>query len=356
MMAAVDPDGVVVASRDVTHAQYVVAALAAGKRAISEKPLCTTAAQCRDILAADAGSDALCLVTHNMRYGAAMVAIRDVVRSGRLGEVRLMHFAETLDRCHGADYYRRWHGRKDSSGGLLIHKASHHFDLLNWFAASRPAWVSAQGGLRFYGRNGPFHGRRCSDCEHAERCEYHADMFGLEQYRTLYRDAEGVDGYFRDGCVFDPAIDAEDQMGVLLRYENGIEVTYSLNSYCPYESQRTVIEGTAGRLEYFATHNTGWVVDSKPLPGIELLGDEQLRLFIPGEGIEDVAIQRPEGGHGGADPELQAAFFGREWDAQPTEQMASVTDAVQAVLIGVAANQSMATGQPVDVQRLLVED
>ncbi len=356
MMATVDPDGVITASRDVTHAEYVVAALKAGKRAVSEKPLCTTAAQCRAILAAAEASAGRCLVTHNMRYGAASVAIRNTIRSGRLGQIKLIQFDETLDRCHGADYYRRWHGRKDISGGLLIHKASHHFDLLNWFADSEPATVSAQGSLRFYGANGPFRGERCGGCEHAGECEFHADMFSLERYRKLYQQAEGEDGYFRDGCVFDPAIDAEDQMGVLLRYANGIEVSYTLSSYCPYESQRTIIEGTKGRLEYFATHNTGWVVDSKPLPGIEELGAETLRAFIPGEGIENVAIERVEGGHGGADPQLQADFFGRDWDAEPNEQMASVEEAVQAVLIGVAANKSMATGEPVDVQRLLVED
>jgi len=356
MLQQADPDGVVVATKDCTHAEYVIAALNAGKRAISEKPLCTTAKQCRDILAAAAQSRATCRVTHNARYGAADAIIRDLLKSGRIGTPLFIQFDETLDRCHGADYFRRWHRHKANSGGLLIHKASHHFDCLNWWAGSKPEWVSAQGRLRFYGANGPFRHTRCRDCPHAERCDFHVDMFQRERYRKLYLDAESADGYLRDGCVFDPAIDIEDEMGVLLRYENGLQVSYTLVAHSPYESQRLVVEGTDGRLEYFGRSATGFAMGGAHLPGIEEISAEWLKLYLPAEGVIDVPIERPEGSHGGADPQLRNDFFNRPWDAEPNEQMASVEEAVQAILVGVAANKSMATGRPVSVQRLLKED
>ncbi len=356
MMGDLDPDAVVVATRDCTHAEYIIAALAAGKRAISEKPVCTTPAQCRAILAAAGESRGRCLVTHNARYGGATVTIRSILQSGRIGRARFIQFDETLDRCHGADYFRRWHRRRENSGSLLIHKASHHFDALNWWAAAKPERVSAQGSLRFYGANGPFRGRRCRGCEQADRCEFYVDLSKRETYRKLYFDAESADGYFRDGCVFDPEIDIEDQVGVLIRYADGLEVSYSLCAYSPYESQRVIVEGTEGRLEYFAGVNTGWVVDSKPIPGIEHIANERLQLYLPREGVVDVPIRRAAGGHGGADPQLRAELFGRDWDAKPTEQMASLEEAVQAVLIGAAAGESIATGQPVAVQGLLKGD
>jgi len=305
MMSQADPDAVIVATRDCTHAEYVVAALQAGKRAISEKPLCTTADQCRDILAAARAAPGRCLVTHNCRYGAAENTIRDILRSGRLGRPRFIQFDETLDRCHGADYFRRWHGRKKNSGGLLIHKASHHFDILNWWAQAKPQRVSAQGRLTFYGANGPFRHARCRGCPHAGKCDFHADIFKREIYRKLYLAAESADGYLRDGCVFDNDIDAEDQAAALIGYDGGLQVSYSLVAYSPYESQRVIVEGDRGRR------------------------------------------------HGGADPQLRADFFGREWDAPPNDRMASVEEAVQAVLVGLAANRSLATGQPVEVQNLL---
>ena len=353
MMRKTNPDGVIVASRDCTHAQYVVAALKAGKRVICEKPLCVSAAQCRRILSAAAGSLGRCLVTHNVRYGAADTRIREIIRSGKIGRVLFVQFDETLDRSHGADYFRRWHRQMANSGGLLVHKASHHFDIMNWWIGSKPEWVSAQGRLAFYGANGPFHHTRCAGCPHAARCDFHADLFRRDADRQLYREAEAADGYLRDGCVFDPGIDIYDQMSALIEYASGVQASYTLTAYSPYESQRTVIEGTKGRLEYSAAYNTGWIAGGHPLPGMESIVGEHLRLYVPGRGIETVPIQRQEGSHGGADPQLRADFFSRPWNAKPTAQMASLEEAVQAVLIGAAANRSIASGRPVKVQSLL---
>jgi predicted dehydrogenase len=353
MMREVNPDGLAIATRDNTHAQYVIAGLKAGKRVYSEKPLCTTAGQCRAILAAAKQSRGQCFVTHNMRYAAAVEQIRDIIRDGTLGTVSFMQFDETLDRCHGADYFRRWHRQFANTGGLLIHKASHHFDILNWWAGARPAEVRAHGQLAFYGKNGSFRGQRCLGCAHARKCPFYADMFTHDVYRNMYRNAEGEDGYIRDGCVFDPAIDICDQMGVLIRYANGIDVSYTLNAFSPYESLRCAIEGSKGRLEYVVNYGTGWTVGGQRLPGVEQHQGETLRLCLPGKGIRELAIRKQKGGHGGADPRLRAEFFGQDWRRKPSEQMASLEEAVQAVLVGVAANSAIATGRTVDVQRLL---
>jgi predicted dehydrogenase len=349
-------DAVIVATKDCHHAEYAVKALRAGKRVYTEKPLCTTAGQCRQIMAAVKATGGVCRTTHNARYSATSLAIKSVLASGRLGPVKLMLFEESLDRCHGADYFRRWHRLKANTGGLQIHKASHHFDQLNWWAGSTPLRVSAQGGLRFYGRNNPYHGERCTGCEHAARCAFHTDLFASEEYHGLYRQAESADGYHRDGCVWDPSIDIEDQLGVHIDYANGIQVSYSLVAYSPIETQRIVIEGTKGRLESLSVYDTGWAVGKTRLPGVEKIASETVKLFLPAVGIEEVPLSRFEGEHDGADPQLRKDFFARDWGLQPNERMASLEDAVQAVLIGAAVNKSLATGAPVDVQDLLIRD
>lgn len=63
-----------------------------------------------------------------------------------------MHFEWLLNTEHGADYFRRWHRDKRNSGGLLVHKSTHHFDLVNFWLNSEPETVYAQGDLRFYGK------------------------------------------------------------------------------------------------------------------------------------------------------------------------------------------------------------
>ena len=90
-------------------------------------------------------------MTFNYRYAPRNSALREVIADGTIGDVTSVHFEWALDTVHGADYFRRWHRDKDSSGGLLVHKSSHHFDLVNWWLQDTPAAVHAIGGLRFYG-------------------------------------------------------------------------------------------------------------------------------------------------------------------------------------------------------------
>jgi predicted dehydrogenase len=126
LLAELDFDAVAIATRDCSHALYIDKALRAGKVAISEKPLCVSAAQCRQIVKVQKETGGTALVTHNARYGPAETKIYEILREGAIGEILTISFHELLDRRHGADYFRRWHRSKSNSGGLLIHKARHH--------------------------------------------------------------------------------------------------------------------------------------------------------------------------------------------------------------------------------------
>ena len=148
--------------------------------------------------------------------------------SGAIGDITAVDFRWYLDRVHGADYFRRWHRYKDKSGGLLVHKATHHFDLVNWWVASTPKTVSANGKRVFYtpqmarelGLEN--HGERCHGCPVFDSCDYRLDLEGDEALRELYLEAEDDDGYLRDNCVFADDITIEDTMQVQVRYANGV--------------------------------------------------------------------------------------------------------------------------------------
>ena len=359
MLRELNPDAVVVTTRDSTHAQYIIGALEAGKRVLSEKPLCVDAAQARAILAAAKKArrkGGNCWVTHNMRYGPSITEVKRLLDGGTIGTVKAINFHENLDRRHGADYFRRWHRVKKNSGGLLIHKASHHFDALNWLAGSIPDELTAQGGTFFYGKNGPFRHKRCYECPHAKKCDFYADLWSNERNRKLYFDAEKADGYIRDGCVFDKEIDIEDHAGVLYTYKNGVRVTYSLTAFASYEGWHVQFEGAKGRIELREVHNTKWAAGNVAVHGLEQLVGSSLVLYSPKEGLKTLSIPKAAGSHGGADPQIQHDFFGRPWDAPPTPHMAPLEQAVQAVLIGHAANVSIAKGsKPVKVQEFLVK-
>jgi len=145
-------DCVIVTSIDRTHHRFIYQAMEAGCDVITEKPLTIDAEKCGQILETQKRTGKRLTVTFNYRYSPRHVKVKELLMQNVIGNVISVHFEWLLDTQHGADYFRRWHRDKRNSGGLLVHKATHHFDLINWWLASRPKTVFAMGDLRFYGR------------------------------------------------------------------------------------------------------------------------------------------------------------------------------------------------------------
>jgi len=141
-------DTVVVSTIDRTHDEYIVAALHAGCDVVTEKPMTTDADRCRRILDAQAETGRAVTVTFNYRYNPVHAKVREVIADGAIGEIGSVHFEWLLDTRRGADYFRRWHRDKTNSGGLMVHKATHHFDLVNWWIASSPHVVHLERPAR----------------------------------------------------------------------------------------------------------------------------------------------------------------------------------------------------------------
>ena len=102
--------------------------------------------------------------------------MKKILLSGELGKIIAVDYQECLNTSHGADYYRRWHGKKRYSGSLLLHKASHQFDLVNWLLDSEPLDVQAIGRLAFYGHNNSYRGRNCRTCSFTQKCKFYWNM------------------------------------------------------------------------------------------------------------------------------------------------------------------------------------
>ncbi len=336
------PDAVLVVTTDCFHADYVIAALDLGCDAISEKPLATELDQCQAILEAEKRTGRRVLTTFNARHGAVSEEIKKVLMSGELGRIISAEFHEYLDVDHGASYFRRWHGKKRFSGSLLVHKASHHFDQMNWWLEAEPARVHAFGGVEFYGGNGSFRSRRCRGCPFRDRCAFFWDIAQSPRDVDLYVNCESEDGYFRDGCVWDNAIDTYDTMTVEVRYGNGTLLNYSLNAYMPYEGQSIAFNGEKGRLDVRIFDRQPWEVDRA--------GD--LRLTKVFGGTRTWTVERESGEHGGADRKLKDALFVPD-HADPLGQRAGSREGVLSSLIGIAARTSIETGEAIDVAGLV---
>jgi predicted dehydrogenase len=344
MLSATTPDMLIVCTRDDTHAEMIVAALEAGVDVLTEKPMTTTAQMCRRILEAERRTGRRVDVGFNYRFSPTAKTIKEVLLSGEIGEIVSVDFHWYLDVQHGADYFRRWHAFLTHSGSLFVHKATHHFDLLNWYLASDPQEVFARGALHHYGRAGPFRGPRCKTCPHASICDFHIDIGRDPWLDMLYEDPSREDGYFRDACVFREEIDIFDTMSAAILYENGVQVSYSLNTFMPIEGHHLAFNGTKGRVEIRQYERQAW----------ETPDEDEILVMRNFGAAERIRIPHQPGGHFGGDLALQRMLFA-PGATDPLGQRAGARAGAISVLTGVAAVESASTGQPVKVKPLLDE-
>ena len=342
MLKKTSPEVVIVTTVDATHNYFIVKALDAGIDVITEKPLTTDEVKLKEILDAERRSGKKVIVTFNYRYSPHRSKIKELLMQRRIGQVTSVDFNWYLDVYHGADYFRRWHRLREKSGTLLVHKSTHHFDLLNWWLDSDPAVVNAFGELEFYGRNHSFRSTVCRGCPFRQKCGFFFDITKDERLMALYTANEKYDGYVRDGCVWKEDIDIYDKMSVQIKYMNDVQVTYSLTTYSPYEGYRIAFNGTEGRIE-------AWIHERQPWPKENY--DEIMITDNFGK-METIRIAEQSGGHGGGDDRMKDEIFLPEQQDDPLRRSAGLRDGALSVLIGISARKSIEKGMPVKIADL----
>jgi predicted dehydrogenase len=342
MLKEVKFDTLIVATKDATHHEFIIKALKTGHDAIAEKPMTVDDEKCRAILKAEKKSKKKVIVTFNYRYAPYVTRIKELLHKNIIGEIVSVDFQWYLDTSHGADYFRRWHRRKENSGGLLVHKATHHFDLVNWFLEDEPEEVFARGALRFYGHTREERGERCLTCKYKNTCKFYLDIEKNEKLRQFYREAEGEDKYYRDRCVFSDEIDIEDTMAVSVRYKKGAVLSYTLNAFLPYEGWRMALNGTKGRFEAEEFHS---------FPG-GLPEKQEIRIYPLFKKPEIIKVPKAAGGHGGGDVRLLDMLF-KQGIPDPLGHQAGSRAGAMSILVGIAGNKSIETGKVIEIKKLL---
>jgi predicted dehydrogenase len=364
MIEETRPDVVIVCTVDATHHEYIIRALRAGCDVVTEKPMTTDDEKCRAILQAVEKTGHKVRVSFNYRWAPGPTKVRELLQSGIIGTIHAVNLEYQLNTSHGADYFRRWHAHKEHSGGLLVHKSTHHFDLVNWWIDGIPQDVFAWGGLKFYGRENAI---RRGDEQYTgydrytgePRAENDPFAYRIEgkSAEGIYKNAEAESGYLRDRNVFREGISLEDTMAVLVKYRDGIVLNYSLVAYSPQEGFHVTFTGDKGRVEYIERHGSHIIIGQSDteLAAEQAEGDGHgmhLRV-IPmfGQGY-DVPIETVSGGHGGGDPQIQRQIFDANAPEEKFGRNAGHEQGAASILIGVAANRSMETGLPVAISDL----
>lgn len=362
------PDIVFVCSKDSTHHDYIIRALHAGCDVITEKPMTIDAAKCRAILEAQRATGHRVRVAFNYRWGPFRTKVRELLATGTIGRVRSVNLEYLLDTNHGADYFRRWHAHAAESGTLLVHKSTHHFDLVNWWLDAIPAQVFAYGDLAFYGQaNAVARGDekltrypRYTGEPAARDDPFRLDLDESKSFRGLYRAGEADSGYLRDRNVFRDDIDIYDQMSLNVRYRTGELLTYSLVCFSPREGMRVSFNGDRGRLEYhefIGSHmnravRPGEFQIEQPA-GSESEG-ESIRVYPHFQAGYPVPMPPAKGAHGGADDILCHSFFAPDAPAtDPHGRFAGHEQGAASILVGIAGVESIHHNRPVTVNDLV---
>lgn len=343
MIGKARPDLLIVTTMDSTHHQFITNALSKGIDVITEKPMVTEAAQCQAVLDAEKRHDRKITVAFNYRYAPKHQRIKEILQSGEIGKITSVDFSWYLDTSHGADYFRRWHRLKSGGGSLWVHKATHHFDLVNWWLAADPVEVSAFGDLNVYGRNGKFRHTNCRPCPHKAICPFYWDLTKDARLVKLYAECEEADGYTRDGCVFKEDIDIYDTMSAVVKYSSGAIMSYSLNASMPIEGYRIAFNGTGGRLE---------VRDYERQPWPEQLQSEIYLIKNFSGKRERIEMPNVSGGHSGGDDRLRDVIFKNATVPEHLKLPDSRAGAMSC-LTGIAARTSIEQKRPIKIRELI---
>lgn len=122
-------DAVFIATPNFTHAPLALEALHAGKHLFLEKPVGITRNECRRLLEATGNADRVVMLGHELRYSPFFQKLKALVDAGEIGRPRLVWTLEFRGpfRKKSGD----WIQDDRRSGGALVDKNCHHFDLMN---------------------------------------------------------------------------------------------------------------------------------------------------------------------------------------------------------------------------------
>lgn len=262
-------DMVIVAVQDAQHAEPAIAATKRGYAVLLEKPIAPTEQECIEIVEAIEESNIIFGVCHVLRYTPYTKAIKEILASGLLGEIKDIQHLEPVGWWHQAHSYVRGNWRREAdSSSMLLAKSCHDIDWLRYIAGSSITQVASMGELgHFTKANKPAtagSATRCVDCAAATDCPYAAQKIYLEPFtRDGYKwpvsvitknpTVEGVQQAIDEGpygrCVYECDNDVVDHQSVLLKFATGATATFTMTAFSEQTHRQTRIFGTHGFLE-----------------------------------------------------------------------------------------------------------
>jgi hypothetical protein len=193
---------------------------------------------------------------------------------------------------------------------------------------------------------------RCHTCPEKDKCGFELSLAASSNLKRLYLDNEQYDGYYRDRCVFRPDINIEDTMHVMARYDDQVQLSYSLNAFNSWEGYIINFNGTKGRLEHQIQERIYVSGTDTEQGGIQSGGITTRVIPLRGP-VEEYKPWSGEGSHGGGDRLLLDGIFLPEKPEDQYQRSADQRSGAYSILTGIAANVSFQTQSDVKIADLV---
>ena len=335
----------IIASPDQAHHRHILAALRAGYHVLAEKPMASTLAECFGLVEASSQARGTLHIGHVLRFTPFFQTLREVITSGRLGEVVTVEHRENVRSWHMAHSYVRgnW-ARGEMATPMIVAKCCHDFDILHWNLRSPVTRLSAVGSLfEFVPERAPAGATaRCTDPCPVPDCPYDARRIYLDtslqgwpiHVITDDLSMEGRLEALRKGpygvCAYLAGSDVVDHQVVAMQLESGTSVSLTMHGHSHEEGRTMRYDGTRATLRgAFGRRQSIVVID-----------------HVSGT-PEEIPIRTGHGGHGGGDGGIIEAFLATVEDGAPPATPAS--ESFEGHLLAFLAEEARTTGMVIDV-------
>ena len=318
LLAREDIDAIFIGSPDYVHEEQAIRAFEAGKHVFLDKPIAITIEGGKKVIKARDESGKTLLIGFVLRYNNAYKKMKELIDSGLIGELKTGWVLHSVGA--GSDwYFHDWHAHMAKTGGLLLQKGSHDFDIINWVVDSKIKRIAAFGSQDFFGGN-KANELVCQSCEERYRCTEAVQDKNLSWERPDGKQTEVLYNQWRNKCAFREEIDVLDNHQVLLEYENGVKISYLECHYTPDDNREYIFIGTKGKLT---------LDDAEDLITVELRNG----MYDRKEKITYQNLQSSEG-HGGGDKYILDDFvYALKTGKQPSAGGEAGLEAIEAGLV-----------------------
>jgi len=352
-------DVALICTLDNMHYEPALKAIEKGYNILLEKPVAQTAQQCVDIAHAAEKKGVKVLVCHVLRYSAFFNKIKEIVMSGKIGDIMSVIHVEAVGNIHQSHSYVRgnWHCEKETTP-MLLAKCCHDIDILQWIIDKPCKRIQSFGGISYFNSKNAPEGSSVScidgDCKIKDTCPYNCKKIYYDDKDNQWFRGAATRAFAKTDiptdeevmkalkttdyglCVFHANNDVVDHQVVNMEFEGGVTVSFTMNAF--NKGGRYIrIFGTKGELYANASDSeiTVYTFEDKKTDK------------IPVKVVEESILS----GHGGGDSGIIYELYEYLSGSYSGYRAADIDISVKNHLLGFAAEKARKSGTVEDIDK-----